>query len=68
MAIGGFNGTDPAPTLAEFQRMVTADKIHWFIASGGAGGSGNASAITAWVQQHFTARTVGGVTVHDLDG
>jgi 4-amino-4-deoxy-L-arabinose transferase-like glycosyltransferase len=66
MAIGGFNGTDPAPTLAQFERYVRAGDIHWFIASGGAGGSADASAITAWVKQHFTARTVGGVTVYDL--
>ena len=31
MAIGGFNGTDPAPTLAEFEKLVAAGKIHYFI-------------------------------------
>ena len=31
MAIGGFNGTDPAPTLEEFQRYVADRKIHYFI-------------------------------------
>ena len=31
MAIGGFNGTDPAPTLREFQRFVADRKIHYFI-------------------------------------
>jgi 4-amino-4-deoxy-L-arabinose transferase-like glycosyltransferase len=35
MAVGGFNGTDPAPTLAEFQRLVTDGQIRYFI--GGAG-------------------------------
>ena len=38
MSIGGFNGTDPSPTLAEFQADVAADKIHYFIAGGGFGG------------------------------
>ncbi|MFI2185570.1 ArnT family glycosyltransferase [Streptomyces sioyaensis] len=39
MAIGGFNGSDPSPTLAQFRREVTDGKIHYFIA-GGRGGTG----------------------------
>ena len=35
MSIGGFNGTDPAPTLAQFEQYVSEGKIHYFIASGG---------------------------------
>ena len=71
MAIGGFNGTDPSPTLAQFQADVAAHKIHYFIAgnSGGRGGqssSGTASAITTWVQSNFTATTVGTATLYDL--
>src|SRR4051812_29178196 len=34
MAIGGFNGSDPSPTLADFQQAVAAGKIHYFIGSG----------------------------------
>src|SRR6184192_84372 len=70
MAIGGFNGTDPAPTLVQFQQYVLDGKIHYFIAGGGGPGSGSASSnggqIAVWVQQNFTATTVGGVTVYDL--
>ena len=73
MAIGGFNGTDPAPTLAQFEKYVAEGKIHYFIAGGrgggpgGAGGSSDdASQITSWVESHYTAETVGGVTVYDL--
>ena len=72
MAIGGFNGTDPAPTLAQFETYVSEGKIHYFIAGGGGfGGPGgssgdDASRITAWVEAHFTSETVGGVTVYDL--
>ena len=70
MAIGGFSGSDPAPTLAGFKAMVAAHEIHYFVASGRAGGpgggSGYGSQITAWVKQHFTARTVGEMTVYDL--
>ena len=31
MAIGGFNGSDPAPTLEQFQRYVAEGRIHWFL-------------------------------------
>jgi 4-amino-4-deoxy-L-arabinose transferase-like glycosyltransferase len=71
MAIGGFNGTDPSPTLAEFQQYVAAGKIHYFIADGTGGGTrtgGSAAAqeIASWVAENFTATTVDGVTVYDL--
>ena len=69
MAIGGFNGTDGAPTLAEFQRLVATGAIHYFVSTNQAsfgGGSGGAEQITAWVRAHFTAETVGGVIVYDL--
>ena len=39
MAIGGFNGTDPSPTLEEFQELVAAGEIHYFIGGGGFGQS-----------------------------
>jgi hypothetical protein len=72
--IGGFTGSDPAPTLAEFQKMVAEHEIHYFVAGGAGGGaaggpgggSGYGSQITAWVEAHFTARSVGGMTVYDL--
>jgi 4-amino-4-deoxy-L-arabinose transferase-like glycosyltransferase len=70
MAIGGFNGTDPAPSLAQFQTYVREGKIHYFIAGGrgpGGGGSGStAGQITAWVQANFSSQSVDGVTVYDL--
>jgi hypothetical protein len=73
MAIGGFNGTDPAPTLARFQQWVAEGKVHWFIASGGgfgrAGANGGSSAggeIAAWVAANFAETTVDGVTLYDL--
>jgi 4-amino-4-deoxy-L-arabinose transferase-like glycosyltransferase len=69
MAIGGFNGTDPAPTLAQFERDVAENKVHYFIAGGGGlgGGTGTtAGQITQWVESHFTAKTLDGVTVYDL--
>ncbi len=71
MAIGGFNGTDPSPTLAEFQQLVADGTVHYFVAGsggrgGGPGGGSGSSEITAWVAENFTAQTVGGYTVYDL--
>ncbi|MFF5476860.1 ArnT family glycosyltransferase [Streptomyces sp. NPDC012935] len=71
MAIGGFNGTDPSPTLAEFKKYVTEGKIHYFISSGSGGGmggssSGTSSQITEWVEANFKQVTVGSSTFYDL--
>ena len=70
MAIGGFNGSDPSPTLAQFQAYVAAGKVHWFIGGGvgmrSDGGSSASATIAAWVTANFTAQTVGGVTLYDL--
>ena len=70
MAIGGFNGSDPAPTLAQFEDWVAAGQIHYFIGGSGfggqSGGSADASEIASWVRSHYTATTIGGQTVYDL--
>jgi hypothetical protein len=73
MAIGGFTGSDPAPSLAEFTKLVAEHEIHYFVGGGTGGGAGgpggaggDASQITAWVEAHFTAKTVGGTTVYNL--
>jgi 4-amino-4-deoxy-L-arabinose transferase-like glycosyltransferase len=76
MAIGGFNGSDPSPTLAQFQAYVEAGQIHYFAAGGGGGGRagaggpggglGGGSGIATWVQANFTAVTIGGSTFYDL--
>ena len=69
MPIGGFNGSDPSPTLAQFKKLVAEGKIHYFIGgSVGAsnGGSSDSSSIASWVEKSFTATTVGGVTLYDL--
>ena len=116
MAIGGFRGTDPAPSLAQFEKLVSEHKIHYYVAGGGLGGRGgfggagagrrggglaergagsaggdpagrgaggfggrrvggadgpggsstDAAQISAWVEAHFTAQTVGGMTVYNL--
>ncbi|MEU6123546.1 glycosyltransferase family 39 protein [Streptomyces sp. NPDC047123] len=80
MAIGGFNGSDPSPTLAQFKRYVADGRVHYFIGSGtggeggraggamggGPGGGGTASALTSWVTSSFEKVTVGDATFYDL--
>ncbi len=74
MPIGGFSGSDPAPTLAAFERDVAQHRIHWFFSGGGMGGFAGpggpagqgGTSIASWVSQHFTAVTVDGVTMYDL--
>jgi 4-amino-4-deoxy-L-arabinose transferase-like glycosyltransferase len=38
MPVGGFIGSDPSPTLAQFQEYVAKDQIHYYIVSNGPGG------------------------------
>lgn len=72
MAIGGFNGSDPSPTLAQFKRYVTDGKIHYFVSGGGMGGGGGmgsegtSSQISAWVEENFTEVTAGSASFYDL--
>ncbi|WP_460304514.1 ArnT family glycosyltransferase [Actinocorallia aurea] len=70
MAIGGFNGTDPAPTLARFQQLVAQGRIHYFIGSSMFGsseyGSDEAQRISDWVAANYKAEQIVGTTVYDL--
>ena len=79
MAVGGFNGTDPAPTLEEFQQLVAQGRVHWFVgaSTGGgrgggllgntaSGGSDESRRISEWVAATFTPVTVDGTTLYDL--
>ena len=70
MAIGGFNGGDPSPTLEQFQTYVTQGEIHYYLSGvnrgGRGGGSGSATQIATWVSENFTAVTVGNAEVYDL--
>jgi hypothetical protein len=40
MAVGGFNGSDPAPTLEQFRQYVADGEIHYFVSGGGLGAPG----------------------------
>lgn len=70
MAIGGFNGTDPSPTLAQFEQYVTQGKIHYLLASNGMGSSSSTTSastqILAWAKAHYTAVTIGSQTFYDF--
>ncbi|MEV7522823.1 glycosyltransferase family 39 protein [Streptomyces sp. NPDC091371] len=79
MALGGFNGSDPSPTLEQFKKYVQEGKVHYFIAQGGTTGAteggvrmgggpggGTSTAIDTWVRATFKATTVGGATFYDL--
>jgi hypothetical protein len=75
MSLGGFNGTDPSPTLAQFQSYVANHQVHYFITGGngfgrggGPGGGSAMSEITQWVENNFTSHTIGSVTYYDLTG
>ncbi|MDT5016638.1 MAG: hypothetical protein QOD39_2798, partial [Mycobacterium sp.] len=74
MAVGGFNGTDPTPTLEQFKRYVSTGRIHYFIRGPmtighwgpSTGGSQQAADIAEWVENHYSPLIVARVVVYDL--
>ncbi|MFE6612352.1 ArnT family glycosyltransferase [Amycolatopsis sp. NPDC057786] len=67
IGIGGWSGSDPAPTLAEFQQYVANGEITYYVEGGRGGGPGGGSnEIAEWVAANFTATTVGEQTVYRL--
>ncbi len=56
------------PGRTSWPRMVAKHEVHYYVGQGSdsfGGGSGS-STIASWVAAHFTAQTVGGVTVYNL--
>ena len=71
MSTGGWGGSDAAVTLAQFQADVAAGNISYYVDGGQGGGPGGSSDTTSsqiatWVAANYTATTVGGQTVYDL--
>ena len=73
MALGGFNGTDPSPTLAQLQAYVASGQIHYLLASGGMGAMGGSSTetsttsqILAWAAASYQTVSIDGTTFYDL--
>ncbi len=57
MAMGGFTGSDPAPTLDQLKAYVASGQLRYVLASGGNGGGGSnatASERNAWVTSACT--------------
>ena len=76
MAMGGFTGSDPAPTLAQLQGYVASGKLRFVLASGGSGGlgggiggAGASSSIDSWVTSTCKAVNYGGsASLYDCAG
>ncbi|WP_212811637.1 MULTISPECIES: glycosyltransferase family 39 protein [unclassified Mycolicibacterium] len=68
IAIGGFGGSDPAPTLQQFQSYVAAHEVAYYIVSDNKGhwGADAHSDIADWVGANFAPMKVGSDTVYDL--
>lgn len=69
MPIGGFNGSDPSPTLDQFERYVSAGEIHWYVVSPVShanGGSQSSAQIAQWIVANYTPITMGGIRFYDL--
>ena len=72
MAIGGFSGNDPVPTLSEFQKDVATHRVSYYTVptdnhpGGGPGANRGHSDITDWVTANFTSVKIGSDTVYDL--
>jgi 4-amino-4-deoxy-L-arabinose transferase-like glycosyltransferase len=69
MAIGGFSGSDPAPSLSDFQADVANHRIGYYIAPDPTHGFGRGRQhidITRWVETTFRSVKAGSATVYDL--
>ncbi len=62
MALGGFTGSDPILTLAQFQALVKNHSVRYVLGGGGmggGGGQGNGDSIMQWVQTACSAVPAG---------
>jgi 4-amino-4-deoxy-L-arabinose transferase-like glycosyltransferase len=71
MAIGGFSGSDPVPTLGQFQDDVAQHKVTYYIVVNNRGhgpswGNRGHADIAKWVAVTFPSTNVGDATVYNL--
>jgi 4-amino-4-deoxy-L-arabinose transferase-like glycosyltransferase len=71
VTIGGFNGSDPAPTVGRLAQMVRSGELRYVLLGGGFGGPGGDSseALQTWVRQHGTVVSgvdTGGATLYEV--
>jgi 4-amino-4-deoxy-L-arabinose transferase-like glycosyltransferase len=60
VTIGGFTGSDPAPTVAQLAAMVERGELKYVLIGGGGGFRGGSSSIETWVKAH--GKVVSGVS------
>ena len=70
MAMGGFSGSDPTPTLAQLQSYVASGQLRFVLLNGGGGGGpigrgGAASSVSTWVSQTCSAVTAVSTALYD---
>jgi 4-amino-4-deoxy-L-arabinose transferase-like glycosyltransferase len=75
MAMGGFNGSDAAPTLEQLQAYVASGELRYVLLGGGGGGGGGPSSSStsgrdAWVASACTVVDTGATsgTLYDCAG
>ena len=70
MAMGGFTGSDDAPTLAQLQALTASGELRFVLVAGSGGPGGGSSALSDWVTATCTPVVVNGSTtsVYDCAG
>jgi len=68
MAIGGFGGKDPAPTLRQFIGDVRGHRVGYYVTLGDRHRKSSNADIKNWVTTHFKPVHVGKATVYELSG
>jgi 4-amino-4-deoxy-L-arabinose transferase-like glycosyltransferase len=68
MAIGGFRGTDPVPTLNQFITDVRDQRVTYYLVMSDDHRSDAHADIKGWVTSHFAPIRLGDVTAYDLSG
>jgi 4-amino-4-deoxy-L-arabinose transferase-like glycosyltransferase len=70
MAMGGFTGSDPAPTLDQLKSYIASGKLRFVLASGGMGGGmGGDTSRDSWVASTCKAVSYGGsASLYDCAG
>lgn len=70
LAVGGFDGTDPFPTLGQFQTMVRGGNVGSFVIQNlpplTGEGKGESARIVQWVESNFQPEIIDGVSFYRL--
>jgi 4-amino-4-deoxy-L-arabinose transferase-like glycosyltransferase len=70
LAVGGFDGTDPFPTLEQFQNMVHSGNVGSFMIQNvpplTSEGKGESARIVHWVESNFQPEVIDGVSFYHL--